>query len=206
MLLRTATLGATAASLLLAADIVGDAQRGEQIFENQRCIRHSINGRGRSTAPDLGRHIGRELTPASMAALMWNHAPQMWSAMRQAAIVKGILPEESAGDLSAYFVAPDSLRNPAIQPVASRHSANCIAPIAMESQTLRPPALPGCDVEVAYRSHRASGGDVGHGPKMRQAYADRKLKWAPVTGQQLREDCDATIPFISTKGDVHVIR
>ena len=47
-ILRVAALGAAAASIALAAgDVQGDAQRGEQLFQTERCVQcHAINGRG----------------------------------------------------------------------------------------------------------------------------------------------------------------
>jgi mono/diheme cytochrome c family protein len=188
-ILGMAALGATAASLLLAADVAGDARRGEQIFQNERCIQcHSINGRGGSAAPDLGKHIAREFTPAAMASLMWNHAPQMWSAMRQAGIVKGSLSQESAGDLFAYFVAARFFEKPGDaargkHAFSELHCADCHgiadsqaagAPPVVKWESLTDPAVL---VEQMW----------DHGPRMRQAYADRKLKWEPITAQQLRD-------------------
>ncbi|HEY7387537.1 MAG TPA: c-type cytochrome [Bryobacteraceae bacterium] len=188
-ILRIATLGAATASLLLAADIVGDARRGEQIFENQRCIQcHSINGRGGTAAPDLGKHIARELTPAAMAALMWNHAPQMWSAMRQAGIAKGTLSEQSAADLFAYFTAARFFEKPGDaargkQAFSELHCADCHgitdskaagAPPVMKWESLTDTAIL---VDQMWQ----------HGPRMRQAYADHKVKWSPITGQQLND-------------------
>jgi hypothetical protein len=38
----------------------GSSVRGERLFETQQCIRcHSVKGLGGSSAPDLGRRIGR---------------------------------------------------------------------------------------------------------------------------------------------------
>jgi mono/diheme cytochrome c family protein len=189
MLLRMAALGAATASLLVAADVVGDARRGEQIFQNERCIQcHSINGKGGSAAPDLGKHIARAFTPAAMTSLMWNHAPQMWSAMRQAGIVNSTLSEESAADLFAYFVSARFFEKPGDaargkQAFSELHCADCHG--TTESKAAGAPPV------VKWESLTDSAVLVDqmweHGPQMRQAYADRKLKWSPITGQQLRD-------------------
>jgi cytochrome c len=48
-----------------AVVISADSQRGERLFETQSCIqRHSLNGKGGSAAPDLGRRVSRAYTPA----------------------------------------------------------------------------------------------------------------------------------------------
>ena len=70
---------------LHAATVAADSARGAQLFETLSCVQcHSINGKGGTAAPDLGRRIDRDFTPASLAATMWNHAPAMWAAMRDA--------------------------------------------------------------------------------------------------------------------------
>ena len=81
-MLRVVAAGALAAWSALAANIVpGDARRGEQLFKSEQCVQcHSFKGVGGLTAPDLASHIDRDYTPAVMASLMWNHAPDMWRA------------------------------------------------------------------------------------------------------------------------------
>jgi len=53
---RVIAAGVVLASIAPAADIVlGDARRGEQLFETEQCIRcHNVKGRGANLAPDLG--------------------------------------------------------------------------------------------------------------------------------------------------------
>jgi hypothetical protein len=63
---------------------IGDARRGEQLFETQQCSRcHGVKRYGGTIAPDLARRIDRDYTPTTMATLMWNHAPDMGSAMKK---------------------------------------------------------------------------------------------------------------------------
>jgi cytochrome c2 len=96
----------TSANLYAALPIPGDARLGAQIFKDQKCITcHSVSGEGGKTAPDLGRRAGRSYTPNSMAALMWNHAPTMWSAIEKAGIDRPKLTDEDAANLFAYFYA-----------------------------------------------------------------------------------------------------
>lgn len=89
-----------------AATLAGDSKAGAQLFTTQKCNTcHSVQGQGGTTAPDLGKRGSRGYTPVDMAALMWNHAPQMWSAMDKAGIAKPKLTPEMAADLFAYFYA-----------------------------------------------------------------------------------------------------
>src|SRR5579862_8705879 len=90
--------GAVFASSAFADSIVaGDARRGEQLFQSQQCIQcHSFRGKGGTIAPDLSKRIDRNYTPAVMASLMWNHAPDMWAAMRKQGISRPTLTTQSA--------------------------------------------------------------------------------------------------------------
>lgn len=103
---RLILTGLAACLTTSAAVPLGDATRGAEIFRNQKCITcHSINGEGGKGAPDLGRSVSREYTPALLASLMWNHAPQMWGAMDKAGIAAPKLDSQAAADLFAYFFA-----------------------------------------------------------------------------------------------------
>lgn len=87
-----------------ANDYIADSTRGARLFETLSCIQcHSVGGRGGKLAPDLGKIVNRNFTPASLAATMWNHAPTMWAAMRAQEIRPGDLNEQAARDLFAYF-------------------------------------------------------------------------------------------------------
>jgi mono/diheme cytochrome c family protein len=111
---RVVATGALAVSGALAAVIIsGDARRGEELFESQQCIQcHSINGHGGTIGPDLARRIDRNYTPTVMASLMWNHAPQMWAAMKKEGVAKDEMTPESAADLFAYFVSARYFEKP----------------------------------------------------------------------------------------------
>jgi mono/diheme cytochrome c family protein len=103
MIRKLAFLWVTAASLE-AATIAADSTRGAHLFETLSCVQcHSINGKGGTVAPDLGRRVDRNFTPATLAATMWNHAPTMWAAMRERNILPGDLNDQAAADLFAYF-------------------------------------------------------------------------------------------------------
>ncbi len=89
-----------------AQDItVGNPFDGAAFFESQSCLQcHSFSGKGATgSASDLGRRIGRDYTPAMMAALLWNHAPAMWDAMRNRGVASPEMNESQARDLFAFF-------------------------------------------------------------------------------------------------------
>ncbi|MEJ5369022.1 MAG: c-type cytochrome [Bryobacteraceae bacterium] len=92
-------------SLVCSAAVpLGDSARGAKLFQEQKCVVcHSVNGQGGKSGPDLGKTVGRGYTPATMAALMWNHAPKMWEAMERASLKPVKLSTQQAADLYAYF-------------------------------------------------------------------------------------------------------
>jgi cytochrome c2 len=73
-------------SLSMAAGVEADSRRGAALFEQQRCnMCHATSSQGgKTTAPDLEQRLDRSYTPAGIASLMWNHAPRMWAAQREA--------------------------------------------------------------------------------------------------------------------------
>jgi mono/diheme cytochrome c family protein len=94
-------------------DFTADSARGERLFETLACVQcHSVNGKGGTAAPDLGRMIDRGFTSATLAATMWNHAPGMWAAMRDRQIAAGELDQQAAQDLMAFFYAARFFEKP----------------------------------------------------------------------------------------------
>ena len=188
-ILRVAALGALTGMALAAADVQGDAQRGEQLFQTEQCVQcHTVNGRGGSLAPDLGKRIDRDFTPAAMASLMWNHGPQMWSAMRETGIVKETLSPESAADLFAYFTAARYFEKPGDaargkQAFTAVHCSKCHGVTSSNAANAPPVAKWESLTDPVVLVQQL----WNHGARMRQAYADRKLRWSPITAQQLKD-------------------
>ena len=99
--------GFSVAAALAAATpfLYGDAARGAAIFQSKNCVTcHSVNGQGGKIAPDLGKRGGAGFTPVSLAAMLWNHAPQMWGELKKSTVKIQLTPQDSA-DLFAYFYA-----------------------------------------------------------------------------------------------------
>ncbi len=106
MLLRTLVGFATAAALAAASpSLNGDAARGAALFQSKNCVTcHSVAGQGAKLAPDLGKRGGSGFTPASLAAMLWNHAPRMWGALAKSSAKVDLSAQDSA-DMFAYFYA-----------------------------------------------------------------------------------------------------
>lgn len=75
----------TAAFLLTSQTLraqSGDATYGKEMLEVRQCTTcHAINGQGGGSAPDLGRPTPKDVSPAAVAASLWNHGPKMWQLM-----------------------------------------------------------------------------------------------------------------------------
>lgn len=184
-----ATAFLAACSAWAAADVTGDARRGEQIFLTERCVGcHRIHGRGGTLAPDLGTHIGRDFTPTIMATLMWNHAPEMWQAMKAQGFAPPDLSSEAAADLFAYFVSARYFEKPGD---AGRGKQVMVAKKCLEchgiTQSIAAGAPPVSKWESLADPIVLAQQMWNHGAKMRQAYADRKLRWTPLTAQELTD-------------------
>jgi cytochrome c2 len=98
------TIVSLVAAALQASDVSGDSARGSEVFILQGCGNcHALNGVGPQIGPDLGRIADRGFTPSSLAATMWNHAPQMWGETKLRGVARPALDEQQAADLFAFF-------------------------------------------------------------------------------------------------------
>src|SRR5271165_4030367 len=112
-MIRSLSIFVLVANALSAAAMDADSARGAQLFDTLVCIQcHSINGKGATIGPDLGRLTDRNFTPATLAATMWNHAPTMWASMREKDLRPGELDEQGAADLFAYFYSARFFEKP----------------------------------------------------------------------------------------------
>jgi len=176
-------------SAAFAADIMpGDARRGANLFENEQCVQCHRVGRPGGTAPDLARRLGRDYTPTAMAALMWNHAPDMWAAIKQRGIEKPQLNEQSAADLFAYFISARYFERPGDaargkQAFQAKHCADCHGITASNAEGAPPVAKWESLAEPTVLVQQM----WNHGPRMREAFAKRRLQWPTLTAQELTD-------------------
>ena len=187
---RVIAAGALAATGILAAAIIpGDARRGEELFSGEQCIQcHSVNGKGGTLAPDLGRRVDRDFTPVVMASLMWNHAPDMWAAMKKQGIVKSELSTSAAADLFAYFVSARYFEKPGDagrgkQLFTARHCTECHGITTSPAGGGPPVAKWDSLADPIVMAQQM----WNHGAQMRAAFAKKKLAWGPLTAQDLTD-------------------
>ncbi len=174
---------------LRAATIAANSERGAGLFQTLACFQcHSVNGEGGNIAPDLGHDIDRDFTPASLAATMWNHAPTMWSAMRQRGVEAGDLNEQAAADLLAFFYSSHFFDKPGDagrgkRLFSSKHCADCHGLTAPKL----PEAKPVSQWESIGHPTILVNAMWNHAVTMRQEFARRKLPWAELTSQELAD-------------------
>jgi cytochrome c2 len=177
------------AAVAAAAVTVGHAERGAELFKSQKCVTcHSIKGEGGKLAPDLGRLGGKGWTPDAMAALMWNHAPQMWEAMDKAGVAPPKISRTDAADLFAYFYAARAFEKPGDAGrgralFANKGCAECHS-LAAGSKGNAPSVLSwesvGDPIELARQMWN-------HAPKMRAAMEAKKMKVPTITGAEMND-------------------
>ncbi len=181
-----------------AATVAADSSRGMQLFGTLECVQcHSINGEGGTgepkggstkVGPDLGKRIDRGFTPAALAATMWNHAPAMWSAMRQREVAAGKLDEQAAMDLFAYFYSVhffDKLGDAGRgkQVFSVDHCSACHG--LTEAKT--PGAKPVSEWTAVGQPIELVNAMWNHAATMRPEFAKRKLNWPELTSQDLTD-------------------
>lgn len=96
-----AILAALLASVGSAFGQYGESPRGAAVLRERGCAScHAVLGRGGGRATELTSHGGENFSPAAFAAEIWNHSPEMWSAMATEGRER---PELSAQDLRDVF-------------------------------------------------------------------------------------------------------
>lgn len=172
-----------------AADFTADSSRGAMLFETLSCVRcHSINGRGGTMAPDLGKIVDRNFTPALLTATLWNHAPRMWAIMKERDVRTGDLTAQAAADLLAYFYTARFFEHPGdagrgIRLFTEKHCADCHG-----IKTPRVPDIKPVSQWEAVNSPISLVDNMwNHAAQMREEFAKRKWAWPDLTSQDLTD-------------------
>lgn len=174
-----------------AATVSADSARGAQVFELQGCGQcHALNGQGPKIGPDLGQVADLGFTPASLAATMWNHAPQMWVETKLRSVAPPAMSEQQAADLFAFFYSlrffeepGDAARGKAL--FESKHCAEC--------HGIETPLPSGRDIKpVSEWTEAADPLELietmwNHSTTMRDEMARRKIGLPQLSGQELAD-------------------
>jgi len=177
------------AAACAAAPLAMDSTRGKEIFETHGCVQcHRLNGSGGTLAPDLGKIVDRGFTPAMLAATMWNHAPQMWAAMRARNFERQTLTEQQAADLFAAFYAAHYFDTPAD---AARGKAVFVADSCSRCHGLQQSPVPQATPVSRWRALGNSvaivAGMWNHAATMQAEMARQGIEWPKLNGQNIAD-------------------
>ena len=82
----------------------GDIKAGRKVFTTKKCSTcHSIWGEGGKEGPDLGTLPESYVSQSQLAALMWNHWPEMWGKMAAKKIPPQKMDKAEMADLFAFL-------------------------------------------------------------------------------------------------------
>jgi len=82
----------------------GDVKEGWKVFYQKGCIQcHSIWGEGGKGGSDLGTLSQAYVSQSQLAALMWNHSPDMWGRMIARKIPLEKIGKKEMSDLFAFL-------------------------------------------------------------------------------------------------------
>ena len=176
-------------SVMSAASFEANSKRGAALFRDQFCTNcHSVRGEGAHAAPDLGRRLDRNYTPAGITSLMWNHAPTMWSAIAAKGLPMPQLTESQAADLFAYFYSAhfferlgEAQRGKAV--FSSKGCAGCHA-LTPGAATVGPPVSEWQALEAPIILIQRMW---AHAPQMSKAMEARHVPWPELTSQDMTD-------------------
>jgi len=174
---------------LRADALSADSSRGVRLLETLSCLEcHNLSGRGSARAPDLGQTIGREFTPSTLAAKMWNHAPRMWAVMRERDIAKPELDAQGAADLFAYFYSARffEMLGDAARGAAVFETARCSACHGLTHSSL-PGAKPVSEWESISQPISLVTAMWNHAAAMGHEFEGRNLRWSRLSAQDLTD-------------------
>lgn len=82
----------------------GNIKEGWKVFTTKKCGScHAIWGEGGKGGPDLGTLPESYISPSQLAALMWNHGPDMWGRMASKKIPLQKIEKKEMADLFAFL-------------------------------------------------------------------------------------------------------
>ena len=171
--------------VLPLAAIEADAKRGADLFLENRCTTcHSISGVGGKLGPDLSQRLDREYTPAGIVSQLWNHAPKMWAAMREARVDLPKLTEANSADLFAFFYSTRYFerRGDAARGKRVFMEKNCVV-----CHVARGSAKPAKEWKSLGDPVELVGAMWNHAPEMNKANQGKDYKWPQMTSDELTD-------------------
>ncbi len=129
-------LGAGALPMLAssaAAPAAGDAARGQEVFAAKHCARCHVPRGQRGVGPPL-EELRRRQGAYELTGRLWNHAPAMFTALKQEGVEWPLIDAAEMAALMAYLEA-DPARDPA--PDLARGQVTLIAKGCLKCHSLK---------------------------------------------------------------------
>lgn len=161
-----------------------DARRGESIFSRYQCTTCHSTSANQNSAPNLSRRLDREYSPAGMASRMWNHAPKMWLAMKEAGIALPSMSEADAADLFAFYYSTRYFerRGDAARGSKVFFEKNCIMCHAING-----PEKPAREWRSLADPVELVNSMWNHAPEMQAATQRRDYRWPTISSQEMTD-------------------
>lgn len=161
-----------------------DPERGKQVVRDQNCLTcHNVRGEGEQKGPDLSGRLVDHYTPAALASRLWNHLPEMWTAMQREAASRPQVTERDTEDLFAYLYSEHFL-NPAGNEIRGQRAFEQRGCAACHN------AGPGTPVEnwTGIRDPFTLAQRMwNHAPAMRDARKERGIVFARLSSRDLAD-------------------
>ena len=178
----------------------GNVKEGWKVFTTKGCSAcHAIWGEGGRGGPDLGTLPDTYVSQSQLAALMWNHWPEMWAKMEAKKIPPQKMREKEMADLFAflYFIRytdePGNPRNGKAL-MEAKHCSKC-HPVVKE-RTKGDLSAWGMYINPILWAQMM----WNHAPQMEREMKKKGLSWVEFKGNEM-VDLIAYIRSLDTKAE-----
>ena len=170
-----------------AGFLPGNPQRGGELLYDRGCMAcHAVAGVGGRSAPDLSRPARTPSDLAEVAAVMWNHAPEMWQQMASLDYWPPELTPRDAADLMAFLFVAGYLEERGQpqrgQAVLARKGCRKCHATGEAEQKIGPDLTQwSASVNPILWAQRL----WNHAPEMEEAMADQGMEWPQLSSQEV---------------------
>lgn len=168
------------------AQAAADATRGEQVFASKQCTHCHRAADAKGIGPRLAE-LRRPQGAYELAGRLWNHAPAMFTALKQEGLTWPVIDDREMADLMAYLNA-DAARDPPPQP--RRGQLILVAKGCLKCHRLRGEGASLAGDLAARRDDYASperwASTVwGHTPRISQTAIERGIPYPRFSGDEM---------------------
>ncbi len=168
----------------------GDSLRGASLLRDRGCSScHAVLGRGGGRAADLTAPGAGVFSPTELAAALWSHGPEMWSAMARDGVERPELAPQDVRDIFAFLYAvryfePSGDSDRGRRAFLSKQCHRCHALVRTNEGGIGSPVpeWPSLSDPVAFLEAMWN-----HGESMQQETAADEMPWPALTNRELAD-------------------